>query len=219
MEHVDSEYANALHQLPFNPYSQHCFQEKGTDNYLWRVNALTDEAADRLIRPLMQQDALKLKRFNTDVRIVKKTSETIDLKSLTDLIYEGAESSKLRISFVSPTAFKSKKDYVIVPSVRLIFQNLLMHYSQVYSGSKEIDEETVSYIEQHTRITAYSLRSQYFDNAASNGMKIPAFGGTMTLHAKGATSMVGLMNMLLKFGEYAGVGIKTSMGMGGMKCL
>ena len=106
-----------------------------------------------------------------------------------------------------------------MPSVRLIFQNLLMHYRQVYEGNKEIDVDTVAYIDQHVRITAYNLRSQYFAYASGAGKRIPAFMGSLTFSIGGPPTMGGLARMLLKFGEYAGVGVKTSMGMGAFSCI
>jgi CRISPR-associated endoribonuclease Cas6 len=93
-----------------------------------------------------------------------------------------------------------------------------MHYSQIYEGDNEVDPDTVDYIDQHARITAYHLRSQYFDHAADSGKKIPAFVGSLTIGTKGPQALTGLAHMLLSFGEYAGIGIKTSMGMGGVTC-
>lgn len=213
------EYAQWLHQLPFNPYSQFCSNGKKPGAYLWRVNALTDHAAEQLLQPLAKMESIKLKRFDASLSVRKVTSEAVSLKSLTDMIYQGEEEAKVKVQFLTPTAFKSKGEYVIMPSLRLIIQNLLMRYNQVYDGSKEVDEDTLSYVSQHMRIVSYNLHSQYFENVAGGGKRIPAFVGAATAHVKGAPTMVGLVRMLLTFGEYSGVGIKTSMGMGGMKCL
>lgn len=49
--------------------------------------------------------------------------------------------------------------------------------------------------------------------------KIPAFVGSLTLHAAGPQSLRGLVAMLLSFGEASGIGVKTSMGMGGVQLL
>ena len=91
-----------------------------------------------------------------------------------------------------------------------------MRYEQVYSGSKEIDFETIDYLEAHTRITSYGLKSRYFTNVGSSTGKIPAFVGGMSLFFSGSSTVAGLANMLLAFGTYSGVGIKTAMGMGAM---
>lgn len=217
MEHVDAAYAGMLHQLPFNPYSQYCSAGEG-NTLVWRVNALTSEAAEHVLAPLQKLDAIEIRSAHTTYEILKSTQETTNLKVLLDGIYEPGET-KVKVQFLTPTAFKSQGSYVFMPTVRLMLQNLLMHYGQVYESSKEGDEETIAFIDQHTRILAYSLQSRYFAHVAGSDKKIPAFVGTATLGLGGPATVSGLVRMLLKFGEYAGVGIKTSMGMGGFKCL
>ncbi len=216
MEHTDTAYAQLLHQLPFNPYSQYCFKDSD-GNLVWRISALTDEAAAYIIEPMRNAGPITVRSQKLTLEPLKSTLETLDLKALLEAIRQEGDRRQ-RVRFVTPTAFKSQGDYVFMPSVRHIFQNLLMHYSQVYEGSKEIDVDTVAYIDQHVRITSYNLHSQYFAYASGEGKRIPAFMGTLTLSIGGPATMGGLVRMLLKFGEYAGVGVKTSMGMGAFLC-
>ena len=49
------------------------------------------------------------------------------------------------------------------------------------------------------------------------GTSIPAFMGHMEVHINGPQPLVNLIHLLLRYGEYAGVGIKTAMGMGAMR--
>lgn len=217
MEHVDRAYVDMLHQLPFNPYSQYCRKEKESGNLVWRINALTDEAAAYIVEPLLKKDSFAVRGLKSECAVLEKRTKAIALKSLTDMVQEkGGEKAVVR--FVTPASFKSKGRYVFMPSVHLLIQSLLMHYSQVYEGDKEVDEETISYMEQHAVITSYNLRSQYFMHVVGDNRKIPAFVGSASFSFKGPQTASGLAKMLLKFGEYAGVGIKTSMGMGGMEC-
>ena len=46
------------------------------------------------------------------------------------------------------------------------------------------------------------------------GVKIPAYQGSLSLKLLGPQQVVNLVHMLLRFGMYSGVGIKTAMGMG-----
>lgn len=217
MECVDGDYAAAVHALPFNPYSQYCCKDGEGDRLIWKVNALTDDAAVRIIDSLARKDSFLIRALDAHCEVSERSIKTIPLKSLTDMVgRKGPEKTYVR--FVAPTAFKSGGRYVFMPTTRLILQNLLMHYSQVYEGSKEVDEETISYIEKHVAITSYNLRSQYFTHVMGDRRKVPAFTGSLTLSLNGPQSANGLVRMLLKFGEGAGVGIKTSMGMGGMLC-
>ena len=212
MEHIDSGYASYLHQLPFNPYSQYCRWDK--DELVWRVSALTREAGERILVPLRSVDVVELRAAGMALEVTRSSQETIGLKSIADKVAEPC-GRKVRVRFVTPTSFKSAGDYVIMPSVRLVVQNLLMHYGQVYEDNKEGYAETVEYVDRQVRVTSYDLRSNYFGNVGG-GRRLPAFTGRMTLDLRGPQMAVGLVRMLLAFGEFSGVGIKTSMGMGGL---
>lgn len=215
MECVDGAYAEQLHASVLNPYSQHAML--GSDGeVIWVVNALNNEAAERIIDPLSKMHAVSLRSVGELFAVERKVEESISIDVLLKKIKDGCES-RHSIRFVTPTAFKVRGEYTIMPSTRLLFQNLLMHYNQVYAGSNEVDGDTVAYIDEHTRISSYNLRSQYFSHTANGKKKIPAFVGNVTLSVAGSQPMQGLASMLLGFGEYAGVGIKTSMGMGGMQ--
>ena len=216
MEHIDGSYAALLHQLPFNPYSQYCLWED--DALVWRVNTLTSEASSHIIDPLRGLESVTVRGIDASFDVVKMTLDTLSLNSLLAEINEDGKD-KVNIRFVTPTSFKSKGSYVIMPSARLVFQNLLMHYGQVYDNDREGYFETIEYVDQNVRILSYSLRSSYFGNVAGGQKRIPAFVGTMTLGLRGQQLTAGLARMLLRFGEFAGVGIKTSMGMGGFRCI
>ena len=216
MERIDSAYVAYLHQLPFNPYSQYVTGDEIAGSLVWRICALNDEATHQLIHPMMREESIELHALGGSFDVSEVKFGQTRVKDLTDIIYS-PDTSKMAVRFITPVAFKSKGEYVIVPSTRLIFQNLLMRYEQIYSGSKEIDSETVDYLSDHSRITAHRLRSRYFANVGSKSGKIPAFMGDMTISINGPQTVVGMVKMLLKFGEYSGLGIKTSMGMGAMK--
>lgn len=217
MESIDQGYASWLHAQPFNPYSQYCLVGAESKTLSWHVNTLTDEAFRQIILPLQRLDSFRLRGVDMEVDVEGRTVTTASVKELTDMIYH-ADAKRQKVEFVTPTAFKQSGSYVFLPSVKLIFQNLLMRYFQVYEGSNEVDVETVDYLEKYVHVSSYQLRSQYFDHAAYEKRKIPGYTGSVGLSFKGPQPIVGLAQMLLRFGEYAGVGIKTSMGMGGIRC-
>lgn len=217
MEHIDSEYAAWLHAQPFNPYSQYCLLGADGQTLGWRISTLTLEAFQHIALPLQQMDGFDLRAAGMSLGVESLSITSTSQKDLTDLIY-GAQERRIKVEFVTPTAFKRAGSYVFMPDVRSIFQNLLMRYYQVYEGSNEVEEETLGYLEQHIRIVSYRLQSHYFGHVAGKA-KIPGFLGTVTFALDGPQQVCGLANMLVRFGEFAGVGIKTSMGMGGMRCL
>ncbi len=217
LDNADLEYAEQLHATGFNPYSQYCAKE-ADGSIVWRISALNDIAASRLLEPARKIESFKLRNLDAVFSVSRHTCESESISCLLEKL-RSDPGPTFRIRFVTPTSFKSKNRYAIMPDARLIFQNLLMRYNQVYAADSEVDAETVEYIAEHTCITSYNLRSRYFPRTMGRQDKIPAFVGTVTLHVSGPQSLRGLVAMLLSFGESAGVGIKTAMGMGGLQLL
>lgn len=217
LSHASNAYAKKLHESAFHPYSQHCYKDADGE-IVWQINALSAEAHEQLINPIRKVEAFTLRNISTSFNVQEHACKTFDISSLLELL-GGNTSPTFRMNFITPTAFKSKGNYVIVPSVRLLFQNLLMRYNQIYAQDSEIDAETVPYIASNTIITSYNLRSRYFSRTMSKTDKIPAFVGSLTLRVNGPKTLRGLVCMLLTFAQVSGVGIKTAMGMGGFQML
>lgn len=215
MEHIDSGYAGWLHTQPFNPYSQYCLAGPDEGTLVWRINTLTEEAFRQIVLPIQRVREFELHAAGLTLEVESLTMSLLSQKTLADAVDVGREG-RMKIEFVTPTAFKRAGEYVFMPDVHSVFQNLLMRYRQVYEGNDEVDEETLKDLEQHTKILSYRLRSSYFGHVASK-TRIPGFLGSVALGVRGPQRVCGLAAMLVQFGEYAGVGIKTSMGMGGMK--
>jgi len=53
MELVGTEYAGQLHEMGLRPYSQYVFFDKEKGQYIWRLSAVTAEAVDRILRPVL----------------------------------------------------------------------------------------------------------------------------------------------------------------------
>jgi CRISPR-associated endoribonuclease Cas6 len=86
-----------------------------------------------------------------------------------------------------------------------------------FSGSTSIlDDQLSDYIEENTDIVEYDLRSVKF---SLEGITIPSFIGTVKIRLSGNREFICLMNMLLRYGEYCGTGIKTSLGMGAYRII
>ena len=87
-----------------------------------------------------------------------------------------------------------------------------MHkYDSHHIEQQIFDEEVLQMIEERVFVKQYKLKSTWF---YLEGTKIPAFVGSIQLYAKMTQSMINLINYLLKYGEFSGVGIKSAIGMG-----
>ena len=75
-------------------------------------------------------------------------------------------------------------------------------------------ENLLEELEQHIQIIQYNLRSTFF---YMESIKIPAFIGKIKIKINGPQAMVNLVNFLLAYSEFSGIGIKCGMGMGACK--
>lgn len=213
MELIDSSYVEMLHQNGVHPVSQYVIPQK--DRIVWVVNCLTEEAEAKIL-PLLQDesfDGLYLRHREEQLHVINKEYRQISFRELIHQFYFEEKSNILKIKFVSPTAFKSAGEYSIFPSVRLIFQSLMMKYDAASEENHIFSEEILEHYEKYARIIGYQLRSSSFH---MEGIRIPGFQGELTIKINGPQQMVNMAWMLAEFGTYSGVGIKTSLGMGGM---
>ena len=217
MEKIDTAYADELHISQAHPYSQYITGEDGC--VVWNINALDDQSADNIIRVLSSDtfDKAELKSKDITLHVVSKELDTLSYDDLLNEYYlDGKSTRYITIRTITPTAFKSNGRYVIFPTSELILNSIARKYD-AFSGSTSIlDEQLSYYIEENTDIVEYDLKSVKF---SLEGITIPSFFGTVKIKLSGNREFICLMNMLLRYGEYCGTGIKTSLGMGAYKII
>ncbi|GHV44927.1 hypothetical protein FACS1894204_02900 [Synergistales bacterium] len=206
--------ADALHEQSFTSVSQflHCGNANGPAE--WRVVFFGSEQ-EQFTRVLSRVTRYELTKYSaalnvTSIKISPPVSEPDFCKTY---LTENVPLRRLSMRFVTPTAFKSGGEYVIMPSVELIFQSLLAKWN-AFSEHNQLDaSDVLADICAHTRIVNYSLRSVGY---TLKGVTIPAFAGYIKLSVRGPDMLVRLVNLLVAFGSLSGVGIKTALGMGGV---
>lgn len=214
MEQLSSDYADILHMQKLNPYSQSL--EKEGDAIIWKIKTLNQDAYDNIIVPILDS---KFKEFmiqkkNISVEIIDKKLTTVRKEKLLEEFYDTGHHDKyINLEFITPTSFKSNDHYVIIPDTKLIFQSLMNKYS-ASSNMEMFDQETLEQLVSCFNITQYRLKSTTFP---MEGIRIPAFIGSMSMKINGPSTMARYAKMLTTFGEYSGMGIKTAMGMGAIR--
>lgn len=214
MEHIEEEYAEILHQSNLKPYSQ-CVV-KQDDKRIWYIRTMTQEAYKKMIIPLSQLNEFEIKNGQIHVNIVRRNFETRAENELLKEFYEIPANQFLNLTFQTPTAFKSNGKYVFYPDIRMIYQSLMMKYTASSEEMDMIDEDTLEQLTQNSEIVRYHLRSMSFP---LEGVNIPGFVGSIRLKIKGTGTMARYARMLMKYGQYSGVGIKTAMGMGAIRLM
>ena len=215
MEHADKEYAGKMHETGLHPYSQ-CIIVDHDKNIIWKIRTLDDEAYKAILEPWLSPTlkSFKIEKLDATVDITERVLVTRDSSDLLNRFYSSDTDRSIRVRLESPTAFKSNDRYVFMPELNLIFGSLMRKYSAASSELDMTDQDTLEYINEHTYISAYKIRSTTFP---LEGVKIPSFMGEITLRFTGTDTMARYARLLLEYGEYSGVGIKTGIGMGAMK--
>lgn len=125
-------------------------------------------------------------------------------------------SLKIGIDFSSPTTFRDHGSNYPLPDPVKVFSNLLKKwntYSPVYLGS-----DFIEFIEKNVYPSMYRLHTKivHFDRYKQVG-----FAGScqFTIRNPQDDIFISVMHMLAQYAFYAGVGYKTTMGMGQVKLL
>lgn len=214
MENVSTEYAAEIHQQSQRPFSQ--FVRIENELNTWTISTLDKVAYENIIAPLL---ALKEARVKHKNDIISFSEAKISFLTYDELLEKnllnGNKPCVIRIETLSPCAFKSAGSYVILPTPKLILTGLAKRFDMLY-GITENDYDSLSVeIERSVYVSEYSLRSSSF---SLEGVHIPSFSGYLELRVKGDIQLRSYISMLCEFAEFSGIGIKTALGMGQVRC-
>jgi CRISPR-associated endoribonuclease Cas6 len=114
---------------------------------------------------------------------------------------------------LTPVSYKSDGFYQIIPSVDKIIANLINKWNE-FEESNKLEEDVLQEYLSRSFISKYKLKSTRFYIEQT---KIPSYIGELEISTTANTTMKNILSMLFEFAEYSGIGIKTSIGMGGIK--
>ena len=216
MERIDSNYADFLHISQLKPYSQYVSCSKG--EYTWIVQTLTETAKFEIIDEtnLKNLTSVYLKYLDENISVVNTECETVTREELLKQTYFAECPRYIKILFATPTAFKVSGSYLFYPALEQIFRSLIQKYDAFSQNTEIYDESLIYDLAENVTVAGYNIRSTRF---SLEGVKIPSFTGTLNLKISGPQQLVNLVHLLLKYGTYSGVGVKTAIGMGALKIL
>lgn len=122
-------------------------------------------------------------------------------------------ASRTRLWFRTPCAFKQAGRYAIYPQEFLLLQSLVLHWNTAFPDCQLNDPDALDAILRGLRILDYSLHTVSYP---IKNTCIPGFVGSAVVEARLALPLLELWNALLSFAPYGGIGIKTTLGMGGV---
>ena len=122
-------------------------------------------------------------------------------------------ASRTRLWFRPPCAFKQAGRYAIYPQEFLLLQSLVLHWNTAFPDCQLNDPDALDAILRGLRILDYNLHTVSYP---IKNTCIPGFVGSAVVEARLALPLLELWNALLSFAPYGGIGIKTTLGMGGV---
>ena len=201
-----------LHDASLNPFSIGVYQEN--ERLIFEVNALNQHYGELFEKVLMnsamssiQFESWQDKKFN----IQEKRIVTFNSQQLKNVFYSEKSISKFDIYIKTPIAFMQEGKYINLPNIELMFRNILSKYNYAFEDTLKVDNDLLNQIVTNTYIGKYDLYSRYFP---IHKVYIPSFNGNFRILVKGNDTIKNYIEMLLRFAEFSGIGIKTSMGMG-----
>lgn len=178
-------------------------------------NNLFKKIATNLFQKQMFKSDIKLENISFKVERVlydNTKSQWAGIFDLNKIIHKEDFSKQITMRFYTPTLFKSGDKFNTKPEIRLIFTGLLRKYNK-YSAYK-LDEslihefENIVVKEDKTKLRKVQMKNGYFIG----------FTGNLTIEIQSENiELIKMINILSEFAFYAGVGYKTTMGLGQVK--
>ncbi len=207
---IPGEVAEALHETGEKPLSQYLGREGG--NNIWTLNFLDDTLAEAFRPALAGLEEVPL--HTGRLRLHCAGTERLDAQQLLFSVREGEPSRRMTLWFETPTAFKSEGRYAVFPQEKWLIRTLAARWSAAFPALPLDDADALASLERGLRIADYALHTTRYP---LKNIKIPAFLGNVTIESRLAAPMEEVWQLLLRFAPYAGVGIKTALGMGAVR--
>ena len=157
-----------------------------------------------------------IKNRETPIKITEKRIQKKSKNLFLEEFYNVKGDKYYNIQFITPTSFKSNGRYMIFPDLRLMYKSLMKKYSASSTDMDMYDEDTLEQLIESSEITRYRLQSTVFP---LEGVVIPSYKGSLSIRLHGNDTISRYARLLFSFGEYSGIGIKSSIGMGALKLL
>ena len=216
IEQLPEDYADYLHTENLRPYSQSIRWDRARERVIWRIGTL-DRAAAEIIGAVLQSLEhihLRQKGYTVDVQNIQCVEER-SYQDIADEYFRAETAPRgAEIHFLTPTSFKQGGAYIILPESTLILQSLLARWNRFCPDIRIEEDDLAQTLAAHTCLTRYALRSAAF---SVEGYSIRGFRGQIALQFAGSDMVRRILGTLLAFAPYAGLGIKTALGMGAVE--
>jgi len=212
LKRAPADFGENVHQDSVTPISQFFSCRDGRP--VWTVTLLGESCEQSMGSVLEQIDTFELTGEKIRLQVTERTCARIaDAEEL--LRMAAGHNGVHHLRFETAAAFKSQGQYVNLPTMRLVVQSLI----KKWNGSipecpiEDEDGQGMEAIAAGLRCRDFRLQNRTY---WVKGRPVPGFVGSLTVEncLEGFHRQVG--DALLIFAEFSGIGIKTTLGMGGI---
>lgn len=212
---LPDDYVLLINQVRPLPYAIKVLNI-GNRTYFTLIS-FTDDFSDKVKKYLLTP-SIGYIQLSTPIRkifrVLGRQIQYLTEKNLSDILYQTNQLfSSFSLHFCTATAFKESNNYVFPPNLRLIFQSLIDSFNIWFTDWNVIPPQLLEEICQFTSITYSHIN---FTLQQMDNFIIPTFTGSLRINCQGSDYVRNFITMLLYFGEYSGIGIKTNSGMGAL---
>lgn len=212
MKNIDTAFAAYFHNNTTNPFTSYVYWDREKQKYYWRITTFNKKAYDMIVSYFIENTIESIYLEHKELEIFIKSFSLY--KTSFEEIYLNNENRN-KINFLTPTAFKSNGIIQIFPNISTLLMGVINKINQHSDTVKLEDEKIINELLENVYIDEYNLRTRYF---YMEQIRVKGFIGNMSLKLKNKDPMLTqLLNFLLLSSEYTGLGIKTALGMGGVR--
>lgn len=211
MDYLSDDIADQLHhEFAYSPLKQRIYHKN--KKIIWEIVCMSDNLFKEVVKLFSSKNSLLLKYSQTNIDIQSFQIEKINVQNMMNQLLQVEDLSRyVRLNIQTPMSFKYQNSYMIFPDVKRFFRSIMIQFDAFFEEYRMYDKETLNFLEKNVNIVDYKLKSTRFN---LEKVKIPSFTGEIVFKIKGPLPFLQLTHFLLKFGEFSGSGIKTSLGMG-----
>lgn len=211
MSVIDSAFAEYFHHNSTNPYTSCVYRDKESKKFIWRITTFNKKAYDMIVSYFLENDIKSIFLENKNLEVTVK-SFSLNKTSFEELYFN--VNNKNKIILISPTSFKSEGTTHIFPNIKILLSGIIAKINKHSDSIKLEDEKIIKEFLDKVYIYDYNLKTQVFH---VEKIKIKGFIGSMNIAIRGEDQVLNqILNFLIMVSEYTGLGIKTSLGMGGV---
>ncbi|MCD7858628.1 MAG: CRISPR system precrRNA processing endoribonuclease RAMP protein Cas6 [Firmicutes bacterium] len=212
LSQLPEEVGDVLHQQGETPLAQHLHYDFKKKETIWILTFLADWLTEAAEPALSGISCVPLHSGPLYAQLLS----CHEVPSAPELIEQTRQISLERYTtwnLLSPVSFRQNNRYVIFPQERLILQSLIAKWNLSFPKYSLEDADAFHALEAGIRIVDYRLHTCRY---SLKNTKIPGFSGSMTMESRLPAPLEEIWKLLTLFAPYCGLGIKTTLGMGGV---